>query len=381
MKIALVVPGGVDASGTERVIPAFLWLIERMARRHEVHVFALHQQPEPAEWPLLGAKVHNIGTGPGRRRRFFSRVAVEHRVAPFDVIHAMFGGPGMYAAGAGWRHHTPVLLHLTGGELLPASSTAYGQRSGWRSQLGVQFAVAGANRVTVPSRYMQELAAARGIHTSIVPLGVALDRWPARPPVPRDARQPARLLHIADLKPVKDQTTILRAVAQLRERGVACELDIAGFDTTAGALRRSPAAARVAGVTRWHGVLGRTELRALTERADVLVHASRHEAGALAVLEAAVAGVPTVGTPVGHIPEWAPHAAVAIPIGDPAAMASEVAALLADEPRRLAIAREAQRRAVADDADNTARRFEEAYVELVRQSRGARARPGMSASA
>ena len=50
MKLAIVTPGGVDESGTERVIPAFLWLIERLARRHDVHVFALSQEPRPRDW-------------------------------------------------------------------------------------------------------------------------------------------------------------------------------------------------------------------------------------------------------------------------------------------------------------------------------------------
>ena len=61
MKLALLMPGGVDRSGEHRVIHAFLWLLERLARRHEVHVFALNQEPEPAEWDLLGAHVH-VGT-------------------------------------------------------------------------------------------------------------------------------------------------------------------------------------------------------------------------------------------------------------------------------------------------------------------------------
>ncbi len=38
-----------------------------------------------------------------------------------------------------------------------------------------------------------------------------------------------------------------------------------------------------------------------------MIISSRHEAGPLAVLEAAVKGVPTVGTAVGHIAEWAPQ--------------------------------------------------------------------------
>jgi glycosyltransferase involved in cell wall biosynthesis len=95
------------------------------------------------------------------------------------------------------------------------------------------------------------------------------------------------------------------------------------------------------------------------------VHTSRHEAGPMAVLEAALAGVPTVGTDVGHVNEWAPDAAVAVPVGDARALADAITALLADEPRRLAIAREAQRRASAIDADSTAASFERLYAEML----------------
>jgi len=61
MRIGLVVTGGVDRSGRERVVPSLLWLIERLARRHEVHVFALHYYRDPCTYPLLGATVHDVG--------------------------------------------------------------------------------------------------------------------------------------------------------------------------------------------------------------------------------------------------------------------------------------------------------------------------------
>jgi len=83
------------------------------------------------------------------------------------------------------------------------------------------------------------------------------------------------------------------------------------------------------------------------------------------VLEAAVVGVPTVGTAVGHVGEWAPEAAVAVPVRDPEALAHATAALLDDEDRRLALAREAHQRALACDADWTARRFESLYDEVL----------------
>ena len=96
-----------------------------------------------------------------------------------------------------------------------------------------------------------------------------------------------------------------------------------------------------------------------------MVHTSLHEAGPLAVLEAAVAGVPTAGTAVGHIAEWAPAAAAAVPPGDAAGLAGAVRALLDDDGYRLRLAAEAQRRALADDADETARRTLALYDTLV----------------
>ena len=97
MKLAIVTPGGVDESGTERVIPAFLWLIERLARRHDVHVFALSQEPRPRDWTLLGA------TGAQRRHRRRAAAALPSPVrarasrGPFDLVHALFGGSALHA--------------------------------------------------------------------------------------------------------------------------------------------------------------------------------------------------------------------------------------------------------------------------------------------
>ena len=81
----------------------------------------------------------------------------------------------------------------------------------------------------------------------------------------------------------------------------------------------------------------------------------------MAMLEAAVVGVPTVGTAVGHIVEWAPLAASCVAVGDAAALARAVGRLLDDEEQRLQIASAAQARATRADADHTAQRFQALY--------------------
>jgi hypothetical protein len=63
-RIAFVATGGFDAGGRERVIPALLWLVERLAREHEIHVSSF--VPEPTVF-LRGATVHDLaarGTEP-----------------------------------------------------------------------------------------------------------------------------------------------------------------------------------------------------------------------------------------------------------------------------------------------------------------------------
>src|SRR5215468_9458288 len=82
MRIGMVVTGGVDASGRERVVPALLWLVERLARRHDVHVFALHYYREPRTYRLLGATVHDLGRvdGPPGLRRLRVGARLRHAV-------------------------------------------------------------------------------------------------------------------------------------------------------------------------------------------------------------------------------------------------------------------------------------------------------------
>jgi len=170
---------------------------------------------------------------------------------------------------------------------------------------------------------------------------------------------------VADLNPIKDQATLLEAAGRLAQRGVDFQVDVAGRDTLEGAIQRMAHTLGLGDRIRFHGRLSHDRLYPLVLQSDILWHSSRYEAGPLAVLEAAVAGVPTVGTAVGHVAEWAPEAAVAVPVRDPDALARETALLLEDEPRRLMLAREAQRRALARDADWTAARFEGLYEEIV----------------
>ena len=369
MRIALVVPGGVDRSGEYRVIPAVIALIARLAKHHDVQVFALKQEARAGEWDLAGAHIRNIGVGQTVLRAVRS-IYTQHCLAPFDIVHAIWsGGPGLIAATSGKILGIPSLIHIAGGELVSMADIAYGGARTWHGRLREAGILRAASALTGASAPVIESLAKRGLSARRVPLGVDLSAWPPRPPVRRDSTRPARLIHVASLNRVKDQPTLLRALVSLLRAGVRFELDIVGEDTLHGEVQALAATLGLAGRVRFRGFLPQRELRPLVEAADLMLLSSRHETGPLAVLEAAVAGVPTVGTAVGHLCEWSPYAAVAVPPGDWARLAQATAEILENEELRLRIAGEALRRAVREDADNTADRFAALYMDLIESRR------------
>ena len=365
MRVALVVPGGVDRSGEYRVIPALLALIERLSHHHDIQVIALAQEPAAGEWHLAGAHIHNIGV---RRTGFRALLTVYkmHRRSPFDLVQAIWCGPcGLVAAVTGKVLGIPSLIHVAGGELVSMPEIGYGgaqtRRGGFREALVLRQASA----VTAASTPIVEALAKLRIAARRIALGVDLVAWPPRHPARRDANRPARLIHIASLNRVKDQSTLLRALAALRESGASFEMNIVGEDTLHGEIQALCEELGLSDVVHFHGFLTQRQLRPLVEAADLLVLSSRHEAGPLVALEAAVAGVPTVGTRVGHVAEWTPFAAESVAVGDWAGMAMAIRRLIEDEDLRMSIAHEAFRRAMREDADYTAQCFRSLYARLI----------------
>lgn len=364
MKLAIVVPGGMDRTGEYRVIPVFLALVARLARVHDVHVFVLHQEPLPATWPLLGATVHNIGDG-WPRLRAIAAIRAEHRVAPFAMIHAIFSGSCSFVAVVAAKLlRISSLVHIAGGELVALHAIGYGGRRRWKGRLREAVVLRATDAVTAASAPIVDALAALGIAARRIPLGVDVTGWPPLAPRRRAAPR-ARLIHVASLNPVKDQTTLLRALAALRDAGVDFEMAIVGVDTLQGRMDRLVHELRLEGHVRFLGFRTQRELRPLVAASDLLVMSSMHEAGPLVLLEAAVAGVPTVGTAVGHIAEWSPSAALAVEVGDWVGLATAIQRVLVDEALRCRLAEAAQRRALAEDADYTARTFEALYQELL----------------
>src|SRR5262249_20958206 len=152
-------------------------------------------------------------------------------------------------------------IHLAGGELAALRDIGYGGRLSLRWRWLDPWALRRAAAVTAASQPILEQAAQLGVTASRIPLGVALDAWPPLPPRRREVGAPARLIHVASLNRVKDQTTLLRAVARLRESGQEFQLDVVGEDTLGGAIQSLARELGLGERARFHGFLTQRELR------------------------------------------------------------------------------------------------------------------------
>jgi glycosyltransferase involved in cell wall biosynthesis len=175
-----------------------------------------------------------------------------------------------------------------------------------------------------------------------------------------------RLVHVGALTPVKDQMTLLRAFAELRQSIPAATLEIVGGGPLRDLLERSARALGVAEGVTFRGDVAHDELPTVYAAASVFVLSSRHEAQGMVALEAGACCRPVVGTRVGVLPELEPEAGITVPVRDAHALAEALAAVLGDSARRQKLGAAARALVEKDfSLDGCVERFRQIYVRLL----------------
>lgn len=344
MRLALITPGFASPGETDFAIPALVDTVRALAERHEVHVFTLRYPHRRDSYEVGGAIVHAFGggtVGGASRLRLLQRVLAavgrEHRRRPFDFFHGLWADePGFVAAAASRLHRKPSIVSILGGELVGFPDIGYGGQLSRINRLLTRQALRHASAVTVGSDFLRQIAAARvpddRLHT--VPLGVDTNLFtPA--PTPHTPRPTAHfhILHVASLSPVKDQATLLRALAIVAIEHPEVHLHIAGSGLLQPALTAHTAELGLTERVTFHGQVAHERLPGAYQAADLFVLSSRYESQSLAALEAAACGCPVVGVAVGVLPELVDPAQV-VPVGNAGALAAAISGLIHDPGRR-----------------------------------------------
>lgn len=248
-----------------------------------------------------------------------------------DLVHAQ-GGPGgvllprrldvpvVYTA-----HHTYRQAHALGSAkraLAPLERRAYRLAA---AVIAVSPSTAGAVR-------------AMGVrNVEVIPPGIDVEALAARG---ESLRDPGLVLFVGRLEPEKGPLDAVAVMQAVRERQPGAHGVVVGRGSLDAEVRAT--AARGGGV-EVRGGIPDDELRRLYAAAAVLVVPSRYEGLGMVALEAAAAGAAVVAYDVTGLRDAVAGRGVLVPPGDRAAMAAQVAALLADPERRTEVAGAAAR--------------------------------------
>jgi glycosyltransferase involved in cell wall biosynthesis len=383
VKVALIVPGGFG--GADDDIPVLRTLAAELSRSHDLHVFAfsnpgvegrhrlgdaeVHLLPSPAPPSAGDASLARAATRVRWLATLGARLAREVRRAaspsPFDLVHAFWANePGLFGGLLGRASRVPVVLSVGGGEAVWIPEIRYGGAGTRAGRTLSRLAFALASEITVGTTFAREFLPQRARERArVLPLGIDARRFDAPPQ--RPAGPPYRLLHVAHLNRVKDHATLFRAIAEVIARVGPTTLDCVGEDTLGGEVQSQALAAGLGAHVRFHGFVPPEHLAPMYRAAHLHLVSSRYESQGVAILEAAAAGVPTVGTAVGLLPAMAPSAACCVAPGDAPALARAICAVLADDSHREALGAAAQAFARTYDASWTARAFGQVYAGLV----------------
>jgi len=179
---------------------------------------------------------------------------------------------------------------------------------------------------------------------AVIRMGVEVPEAPH--PAAQPARRPLSLVTAANLLPKKGHVFLVRAIADLRARGVEVRADFAGGGPMREELQRTVSQLGLEGAIRLLGVVPHQELldRLAQGEWDAMVLPSEVEGIPVSLMEAMARGIAVVGTEVGAIDELlSGGAGVIVPPRDTAALAAAIERL-ADPGVRAEMARAGRKR-------------------------------------
>lgn len=344
----------------------------RLARRgHDVTLLA-------SGWPgceptaeLDGIRVHRTGG-----RHTFSVAAPlyfrRHLTAtPFDVVVEDLNKVPLFTPC--WTH-TPIALlvhHLFGETAFREASVPVASVT-WLLERLVPRTFSGIPTVAVSESTRQDLIhrGLAGDDVSVIPNGV--DTEELTPSPDNSLFEQPTVLYFGRLKRYKGVDHVLRAVAELRRRGVPARLLIGGKGDDMPRLQALADALGVHDATEFLGFVPDADKLALLRKSWVHVLASPKEGWGITNIEAAACGTPTVASDAPGLRESVRDGETGflVPHGDTARLADRIGEILTDAALRDKLGKGARRFAETLTWEASADAME-AFLRLVRtQARG-----------
>ena len=336
-RIAMIIPGGIGTGNNNIGIPVLERMIRLLAIEFDVTVFQLFKRNKG--YTVDGFELIDVySSRPWMRAlKLFFVFRREHRLKKFQVVHGFWILPnGFFAVLFGKIFGLKSIVSILGGDAIALPDINYGQLIKPLYRRVSFWTLKKADEVAALTRYLVHNLQSIGMEPReihIIPWGIDTNLFAF---CEKQVQSPIRFLHIANLHPVKDQDTLLRAFKIIAEH-VESHLTLIGEGILESHVKTLARELTLENRITFLGLLPYESLPEYYASADILLHTSRSEGQSEVVTEAMSSGVVVCGTKVGLIYDLE-EGCVGVPVGDHKMLAEKVIALIS-KPERMALVR------------------------------------------
>jgi glycosyltransferase involved in cell wall biosynthesis len=330
--VSIIIPGGIGTGKNNIGVPVLEQIVRLLAKDFNVVVFQLF--PVNRDYKPDGFDLINVYSSSPLLKifKFCYSFYKEHRIRKFQIIHGFWVLPnGLLAVFMGKIFGIKSVISVLGGDAISLPEIRYGQLQRPLYRKMVLWALHHADEVTVLTNYLirnLKVAGLKRDNIKVIPWGIDTAIFSFGE---KALHQPIQLLHIANLHPVKDPETMVRAFKIINEN-LQAHLTIIGEGVLGESLRLLAVALNVSDKITFQSPLPYEELPVHYHNSDILLHTSLSEGQSEVVTEAMSCGVLVCGTNVGLMYDL-PDCCISVPVGDFEGLGNAVVTLLKDTGR------------------------------------------------
>jgi glycosyltransferase involved in cell wall biosynthesis len=275
-------------------------LIANFCKYDEVHLATGNNGPLTEDVTKLGVAVHIIPNLTrniqllGDYNAVKECISLINQIKP-DIIHAHSSKAGVIARVAGWICKVPVVFTAHGWGFTPGTPN----KRRIVALIAEKLLASLTAKLICVSENDRQLALRSGVgnKNSLAVVRYGIKNIPVT--TPNLLQQPPRLIMVARFNEQKDQTTLLKAISQLKNDSIS--LDLVGSGPS---LESCKALAKSLGIENQVYFLGdRRDVPDLLAQSQIFILSTHYEGLPISILEAMRAGLPVVATSVNGIPE------------------------------------------------------------------------------
>ena len=359
--LAIIIPGGIGTGKNNIGVPVLIGLVKLICARYDLTVFQLAKtNPDfkPDGFELIS--VHH-SSALMRLINFPSIFRKHHRSKKFVAVHGFWAMPGgMLAVFVGKLFGIKSIVSLLGGDAVALPEIDYGRLHKPLLRWLTFWSLRNATHANALTQYLVNNLTKYGFkkQVDIIPWGVDRELFDYHPKA-FVTDQSYTFLHVANLHPVKDQETLLRAFALIRNE-IPSKLVIVGSGVDREKVMQLIDELKLNDVVELREPVPYEQLSVIYHSADILLHTSLSEGQSEVVTEAMSCGLPVCGTEVGLMHDL-PDCCVTADVRDYRALARKTIELVRDPERMNALRMRAHQWTLQHDITWTAKKLMELY--------------------